>query len=159
MTRAALVAALYFVLTLVSGIFGLDKGIIQFRLSEMLCILPALIPEAIIGLTVGCFLSNLILGGFFFDIIFGTLATLLGAAGTSLLFRFIVLKAERTAFILPLPTIISNALIIPLVLKFSYGADGAYWFFLLTVALGELVCAGILGTVLYYSLKNSKIKF
>ena len=60
LTRSALIAALYVCLTYVSTIFGLSSGAIQFRISEMLCILPIFMPEAIAGLTIGCMLSNIV---------------------------------------------------------------------------------------------------
>ena len=81
-TQAALIAALYVVLTLVSAAFGLDSKAIQFRLSEVLTVLPALTPAAIPGLFIGCLLSNFICGAMLPDMIFGSLATLIGAVGT-----------------------------------------------------------------------------
>ena len=60
-TEAALIAALYTVLTVFVGAFGLANGAIQFRVSEALCVLPFFTPAAIPGLAVGCFLSNLYL--------------------------------------------------------------------------------------------------
>ena len=77
-TRGAAVAALYTALTLVSAVFGLSSGVIQLRLSESLCLLPLVMPEAVLGLYVGCIISNLITGCAFWDIIFGSLATLIG---------------------------------------------------------------------------------
>ena len=84
LTRGAVIAALYFIFTLISGIFGLSSGVIQFRISEAMCILPLFFPESVLGLFVGCMISNLILSGSIFDIIFGSLATLLGALGALL---------------------------------------------------------------------------
>ena len=81
--RAAMIAALYAALTWLCGLLGLANGSIQLRFAEALCILPFFMPEAIWGLTVGCFLSNLLVsGGIWADVIFGTLATLIGALGT-----------------------------------------------------------------------------
>ena len=77
--RGALIGALYVVLTLVSALFGLSSGVIQFRISEALCVLPIFMPEAIPGLFIGCIVSNLIAGGVFWDIVFGSIATLIGA--------------------------------------------------------------------------------
>ena len=153
LTRGALIAALYVALTYASALFGLASGTIQFRLSEMLCILPIFLPEAVVGLTVGCLLANILTGAVLWDVIFGTLATLIGAVGARLLRKL----PERLKPIATLPTIFANALIVPFVLIFAYGAPDAYWFLFLTVGLGEAVCAGALGTCLYYSLKKTEI--
>ena len=85
LTRGALIAALYVSLTYASSLFGLSSGAIQFRLSEMLCILPVFMPEAVVGLTLGCLIANLLTGAVVWDIIFGSLATLMGAVGARLL--------------------------------------------------------------------------
>ena len=82
--QAGIVAALYTVLTCLIGAFGLANGAIQFRISEALCILPVFMPAAIPGLTVGCLLSNLLTGCVWQDILFGPVATLLGALAASL---------------------------------------------------------------------------
>jgi uncharacterized membrane protein len=152
--RAAIVAALYVALTYVSFAFGLASGVIQLRLSEALCILPLFLPEAIPGLAVGCMLANLFMGSALWDIIFGALATLIGAVGCYLLRRL----PEGLKFLATLPTVIANALIIPPVLIFAYGAEEGYFFILATVTLGEILSAAVLGTVLYYGMKKSKVE-
>ena len=80
--QAAMIAALYVVLTYITNLLGLASGTIQVRFSEALCILPVFTPAAIPGLFIGCLISNLITGGIIWDIIFGSIATLLGALGT-----------------------------------------------------------------------------
>ena len=77
--QAAMIAALYVVLTYITNLLGLASGTIQVRFSEALCILPVFTPAAIPGLFIGCLISNLITGGIIWDIIFGSIATLLGA--------------------------------------------------------------------------------
>ncbi len=144
-TQAALIAALYVVLTLVSAAFGLDSKAIQFRLSEVLTVLPALTPAAIPGLFIGCLLSNFICGAMLPDIIFGSLATLIGAVGTYFI-------GKRVKWLSALPPIAANTVIVPLVLKYAYHLDGTVPFFALTVFIGEFVCCGILGTVLLYAI-------
>lgn len=153
LTRGALIAALYVALTYAAAIFGLASGTIQFRISEMLCILPIFMPEAIIGLTLGCLIANLATNAVIWDIIFGTLATLIGAIGTRLLRNL----PKKLMWLAPLPTVISNSVIVPFVLIFAYGVAGAYSFLMLTVAIGEIVCAEIMGLVLYYSLLKTKL--
>ena len=80
--QAALIAAAYTVLTLLAAGFDLASGAIQVRFSEALTILPFFTPAAVPGLALGCLISNLITGCVLPDIIFGTLATLIGAVGT-----------------------------------------------------------------------------
>ena len=147
-TQAALIAALYVVLTLVSAAFGLDSKAIQFRLSEVLTVLPALTPAAIPGLFIGCLLSNFICGAMLPDMIFGSLATLIGAVGTYFI-------GKRVKWLSALPPIAANTVIVPLVLKYAYHLDGTVPFFALTVFIGEFVCCGILGTVLLYAMPKS----
>lgn len=144
-TQAALIAALYVVLTLVSAAFGLDSKAIQFRLSEVLTVLPTLTPAAIPGLFIGCLLSNFICGAMLPDMIFGSLATLIGAVGTYFI-------GKRVKWLSALPPIAANTVIVPLVLKYTYHLDGTVPFFALTVFIGEFVCCGILGTVLLYAI-------
>ena len=148
-----MIAALYVALTYFSSLFGLANGAIQFRISEALCILPIFLPEAVPGLFVGCLISNLITSANVFDIIFGSLATLIGAVGARLL-RKLPAGLLWTA---TLPTVLSNMLIVPPVLIFAYGVTDAYLWLVLTVGIGEIVCAGVGGTVLGYSLKKAKI--
>ena len=127
----AAVAALYVAFTLVARMLGLDSGVIQLRISEMLCVLPIFMPISIIGLTAGCFLSNLLLSGNWLDILIGPLATLIGALGTYAL--------RRWKWIAPMPAVISNAVIIPFVLAYGYGMEETIPFMMLTVGIGELL--------------------
>ena len=144
---SGMIAALYTAVTAVSALFGLSSGAVQIRISEALCVLPVFTAAAIPGLTVGCLLSNLLLGGSVFDLALGTLATLLGAVLARLL--------RRLPFLAPLPTILANMALIPLVLILS-GAGGweLYLTFALTVGAGELVSCGLFGTLLTRQLKK-----
>lgn len=152
LARAAIIAALYVILTGVSAVFGLDKGVIQFRFSEALAVLPAFCPAAIPGLFVGCFLSNLLLGGAIWDILFGSLATLVGAVGTYAL--------RKHRFLAPIPPILANTAIIPPVLYFVYGTGFPYLLVTLAVFAGEAVSCGCLGTFLVLFVhKNEKTIF
>ena len=109
-TQAAMIAAVYIVLTYFVSAFNLASGAIQVRISEALTILPYFTPAAIPGLFIGCLLSNLLTGSMLLDVIFGSLATLLGALGTYTL--------RQHKFLLTLPPVLSNAIIVPLLLKF-----------------------------------------
>lgn len=146
--RGALVAALYVVLTWLCALAGLDKGVIQLRLSEALCVLPAFTGAAVPGLFVGCLLANLLTGSALPDVVFGSLATLIGALGAYLL--------RRRKWLVPLPTVLANALIIPFVLRFAYGAEGTIPYFMLTVGAGEVISAYICGMLLYAALVRQK---
>lgn len=139
MVQAAVIAALYVVLTVLAAGFDLASGAIQVRFSEVLTVLPFFTSAAVPGLAVGCFLANILTGSALPDIIFGTLATLIGAVGTYLL--------RKHRFLCTLPPVISNSLIIPLVLRYAYGMPGALWFYSLTVGLGEVICCMVLGSV------------
>ena len=148
LTRAALIAALYVILTFISQIFGLASGVIQFRLSEALTCMPLFYREAIPGLWIGCVLANLLTGCAVWDIVFGSAATLLGAMGTWYIGR-------KKPLLGPVFPILSNMLIVPLVLRYVYGAEGSYWFLMVTVGAGEIVCCGILGMLLYKLYKKA----
>ena len=152
LVTAAMIAALYVVLSLLSNAFGLASGAIQLRISEALTVLPAFTATAIPGLTIGCFLFNLLSGAALPDIIFGSLATLLGAIGAWSLSK-LTKKAKWAACLIPVPTILSNAIIIPWVLKIAYHLSDGYWYLFLTVGIGELLSCGALGMLVYFTLK------
>ena len=153
-TRGAIVAAMYVALTYLASMLGLSSGVIQFRISEALCILPALMPEAIPGLAIGCLLSNTLTGCVPWDIALGTVATLIGAMGAYLLRK----APKKLIWLATLPTVLANAIIVPFVLMYAYGIEGGYFYFMLTVGIGEVVCAGIGGTLLYFAIKKARIK-
>lgn len=144
--EAAMIAASYVVLTFISDLFGLSSLPVQLRLSEAMTVLPAFIPSAIPGLFLGCLLSNILMSGNLFDIIFGSLATLLAAYLSSVLGR-------KNRWLSILPPVIVNSLIIPFVLMFGLGL-GPYIFLLLGVFGGEILSAGLLGSILIASLKK-----
>lgn len=150
LTQASLIAALYVMLTIISNFAGLASGVIQLRLSEMLTILPVFTPAAIPGLAVGCAVANLATGCALWDVVFGTLATTLGALGTYYIGR-------KFPYAGPAFPIAANALIVPKVLQVVYGAEGTYWYFMLTVGIGEILSCGVLGIILYRVLKKTKI--
>ncbi len=147
LTQAAMIAALYVVLTLIAAAFGLDHYAIQLRFSEALTILPFFIPSAIPGLYVGCLLSNILTGCIVWDILIGPVATLLGAAGTYLL-------RKKSEWLAPLPPILANTLIVPFVLSYAYKFEGSIPYFMLTVGIGEVLSCGVLGMLLLKVLKK-----
>ena len=141
LTQAAMIAALYVVLTYIANLFGLASGVIQIRLSEMLCILPVFTPAAIPGLFIGCLLSNILTGCVIWDILFGSLATLAGAIGTYLL--------RNHKFVFTLPPVAANMIVVPLVLQYAYGVPDAVWYLAVPVGAGEVISVCILGMLLY----------
>lgn len=146
LTHAAMIAALYVVLTQISHLFGLDSHAIQLRFSEALTILPFFTPAAIPGLFIGCLLANFFAGCLPWDILFGSLATLLGAFGT----RFL----RKHKWLAPLPPIIANTLIVPFVLAYVYHFEGSIPYFMLTVGIGEILSCGVLGMMFLFTLEK-----
>ena len=142
--QAAVIAALYVVLTYVFSAFA--SGVIQVRVSEALTILPAFTPAAIPGLVIGCLLSNTLTGCVLLDIIFGSVATLIGALGSYAL--------RRHTWLVPIPPIVSKMIIVPFVLRFAYGATDAFPFMIATVGAGEIISCYLLGMILYGALKK-----
>ena len=141
MTQAAMIAAIYVVLTIFISAFNLASGAIQIRISEALTILPAFTPAAIPGLFLGCLISNLITGAMLPDIIFGSLATLLGALGSYFV--------RKWKWAVPVPPILSNMIIIPFILAYVYQIPGGVPYFMLTIGVGEVISCGALGMILY----------
>ena len=150
LSYAGIIAALYVALTWFSALFGLSgMGAIQLRLSEALCVLPYFTVTAVPGVTLGCLLANLMTGAALPDIIFGTLATLLGVIGTRAL--------KRYRYFAPLPPILANTVIIPFVIRFAYvDVTESLPFLFLTVGIGEILSVGILGMLLLVALEKHK---
>ena len=142
----AVIAALYVVLTVLAAQFNLASGAIQVRFSEALTIMPVFTAAAVPGLTIGCVLANLLTGCAAWDVVFGSLATLIGAVGTRLL--------KDRPLLAWIPPVLSNAAIVPVILMKVYGVPDAWWYLVLTVGAGEIIACGILGLLLWRSLKN-----
>ena len=147
-TQAAVIAALYVVLTYLAAFLGLSSGAIQVRFSEALTILPYFISSAVPGVAIGCLLANFLTGCAVLDIVFGTIATLIGGIGSYLL--------RKNKWLVPLPPIIANTLIVPWVLQTAYGVEDAYWYLMLTVGAGEVISCYLLGMILLFALDKHK---
>ena len=128
LARAAIIAALYVVLTMVFA--PISFGPMQVRIAEVLTILPLFTPAAIPGLLVGCLLWNILGGGVIWDIIFGA------AVGYAL---------RRNRWLVPIPAILANAIIIPFVLKYGYGIEMPLILMGLYVGVGEIISCFVLG--------------
>ncbi len=146
LTEAAVIAAIYTVL--VVAFQPISFGPIQFRIAEALTILPFFTPAAIPGVTIGCFLSAILTGADILDMIFGSLATLIAA--------ILSYQLRRYKFLVPVPPIVANALIIPWVLRYAYDVPDAIPFMMLTVGAGEVLAVGVLGTILMLALDRVK---
>lgn len=135
-----IIAALYIILTYIAEMLGLASGAVQVRFSEALTLLPCLTPAAIPGLTVGCLLANLLTGCAPWDIVFGSLATFLGALGT-----YALRERPRLAWI---PPVLSNTLIIPPIIINVYGVEGFWPLIALQIFIGEVISCCFLGLIL-----------
>lgn len=140
MTEAAAIAALYVVLCVVFR--PISFSVFQCRIAEALCVLPYFTSAAVPGLSVGCLLANVLCGADIFDIIFGTVATAVGALGTYAL--------RRKKYLAAVPAIVANTVILPLVLAYAYGNGEAMSVFAIAGSIfgGEVISCGILGTLL-----------
>ena len=145
MAQAAMVAAIYVVLTLLGASFS--YGEVQVRISEALTILPVFTPAAIPGLFIGCLLSNILGGCILPDIIFGSLATLIGAI-------FTWMHRNKSKYLAPLRPIIANVIVVPFVLRYGYQVPLPIPFMMLTVGIGEVISCGVLGMILYTALNR-----
>jgi len=181
-TTAAIIAALYVVLTFLANSLGLASQAIQVRFSESLTILALFTPAAIPGLFIGCLLSNILIGSIIQDVIFGSLTTLAAAALTyiiGLAFRKLIQKAEAKktktglgiagTVLGSLPPIMGNMLVVPLVLIYAYGftdpvsflgfdfnsVTAIYWFYVVTVGIGELISCTVLGLLVSFLFRKT----
>ena len=144
MAQGAVIAAVYVVLTLAFA--PISFGAVQFRISEALCILPFFTVAAVPGVSIGCLLANILAGAALPDIVFGTLATLIGAI---LSYRL----GNISKWLVCIPPILANAIIIPFVLKFAYGLTDLIPYMMLTVGIGEVLAVGVLGNLLMLALE------
>ena len=151
MTVAAIVGALYAALTLLSSVFGIAYGPVQFRFSEALCVLPFLFPETAWGLFTGCWVANLLSPYGLPDMIIGSLATLIAALWTS---------KCRSKWLAPLPPVVCNGILVGAVLAWQQTGFGdaflpAFLFNGGSVALGEAAVCFILGLVLLRTMEKT----
>ena len=146
LVHGALIAAVYVALTMMFA--PISFGPVQFRISEALCILPFFTPAAVPGLFLGCLISNLLGTAVLMDVICGSIATLIGAAGS-----YAIRHHKR---LVCLPPILANTLIIPWVLRYAYGSPDLIPFMMLTVGIGEILAVGVLGNGLLAILERYK---
>lgn len=154
--RGAVIASLYAAVCFF--LKPMSFGAVQLRISEVLCILPVFIPEAIPGLFVGCVIANLLGGAFLIDVVLGSLTTLVAA----ILTRCIYKKTNSTPLSL-LPPVILNALIVGGYVPFVYSDPGTVntlpviLFTMLTVGIGQAIAIYVLGFPFAKALEKTKI--
>ena len=136
--QTSMIAAVYVALTLIFA--PISFNLIQVRIAEALCILPLFTSVAIPGLYLGCLLGNAIAGAAIYDVIFGSLATLIGA--------FVGYLLRHNRWLVPIPSVISNMLIIPFVLKYVYMVEVPIIIQMLYIGVGEIISCYILGEIL-----------
>ncbi len=180
-TSAAIIAALYVVLTFLANALGLASMAIQVRFSEALTILALFTPAAIPGLFLGCLISNILIGSVIQDIIFGSLTTLGAAALTYVIGRVIRSRMQEApskksktvlgilgSVLGSVPPIVGNMLVVPLVLIYAYHftdpvvfmgheIHAVYWFYVITVGIGELISCTGLGLLVSFIMRNTKL--
>ncbi|MBR2123123.1 MAG: QueT transporter family protein [Lachnospiraceae bacterium] len=145
LTRGAAIAAVYVVLTLIFA--PISFGAVQVRIAEALTILPLFTPAAIPGLFVGCILANILGGAVIWDVIFGSIATLIGAV--------IGYKLRFSRWLVPIPAIVSNTVIIPFVLRYGYSINLPIPVLMGYIAIGEVIGCYVLGELLAEVLSRS----
>ena len=152
LTQAAIIAALYAVLTHLQNLLlpGSVTWAIQMRLSEALCVLALFTPAAVPGLTLGCLIFNITYAAALpLDFVLGSAATLLAAEGMWLTRKVTVHGYPLLAMLMPA---IANAILVGWELTAYIG--GGFGLNALYVALGEIAVLLVPGTILYYALKK-----
>jgi len=147
LTQAGLIAAIYVVLTLAFAPFAF--GEVQVRIAEALTILPFFTPAAIPGLFIGCLLGNILGGAIIYDIIFGSLASLLAAV--------LVYALRRHKYLIPIPPIIINAIVVGLILRYATGAPLPLPSLMLFVGIGQTIACYGLGLPLLLFLEKYNV--
>ncbi len=158
--RAGVIAGLYATLNYASA--PVAFGAFQIRPAEALCILPLIFPESIWALFVGCILSNLLSPFFIYDVVFGSIATLLASFCTYLIGK----KISKTWLKLLLgcfSPVLFNTLIIPYIIVFLCGDGGtsatlftAYLYSAFSIFVTETACVYGLGIPLYLTIEKLK---
>ncbi len=148
LTTAAIVGALYAVLSIFASAFGMTFGPVQCRFSEALCVLPFLFPETVWGLFVGCLITNILSPYGLLDVVVGSLATLLAA---------LVTRHCKNRFVATLPPVIFNMTMVSALIAWQeVGFGGAFWgafgYNALTIGAGEVIACCGLGSILLWQM-------
>lgn len=144
--QAAIIAAIYIVVLLAFKPLGSDA--IQVRFSEALTVLPYFTPAAIPGVSIGCLLGGILSGLNPIDFVFGSLTTLIAAT--------LSYSLRKNKYLVVLPPIILNALVVPFIIKYCYAESLFIPFGMLTVGIGQVLSCGVLGLLLLFALDKYK---
>ncbi|MDF2520429.1 MAG: transporter [Clostridia bacterium] len=148
LVQAAIIVAVYVVIML--SFAPLSSGLFQLRFSEALTILPAFTPAAIPGLFIGCLLGNFLVGATLPDIIFGSLTTLAAA--------YLSYRLRSKKWLVPLPPVILNAIVVGYMLVNVYGLPVTLFAAMAWVAAGQFVACYVIGYPLLTVLSRYKEK-
>ena len=137
LAQGAIIAAVYALLTIFLA--PISSGLVQCRVSEAMSVLPYFTFSAVPGLFIGCLLANLLTGAPIYDVVFGSLATLIAA--------FITYKMRNTVskYMAPLPSVVVNALVVGWLLTYVYQVGATYWAAVGYVAIGQAIACFALG--------------
>ena len=145
MTQAAMIAAIYVVLVFVFA--PISFGPVQIRVAEALTILPLFTPAAVPGVFIGCLIGNLLSPGMIvLDIALGSLTTLVAA--------IISYKLRGNKYLVPIPPIVLNMIVVPFIIKYGYGVPMPLYLSALAVGAGQIVSCYGLGFILIQVLEK-----
>ncbi len=148
----AAIAAIYATLTLV--LQPISFSVYQVRVSEALSILPYFTSSAVPGLFIGCLIANLLGGAVIWDVVFGSIATLIAAA-----IAYFMKKHNVSKFLIPLPSVIANTIIIGLLMRYVYNFDMSLLLCMLSIFVGQAIACYVVGIPLMLAIEKIKIKW
>ncbi|PKM40366.1 MAG: hypothetical protein CVV04_03960 [Firmicutes bacterium HGW-Firmicutes-9] len=150
LAQGAIIAAVYALLTIFLA--PISSGLIQCRVSEAMSVLPYFTFSAVPGLFIGCLIANLLLGASIYDVLFGSLATLIAAYITY------AMRKHVTKYLAPLPSVIVNALVVGWLLTYVYQVGVSFWVAAGYVAVGQAIACFALGIPLMKLLERFRDK-
>jgi len=150
LAQGAIIAAVYALLTIFLA--PISSGLIQCRVSEAMSILPYFTFSAVPGLFIGCILANLLTGAPIYDVVLGSLATLLAS------FITYKLRNRVSKYLAPLPSVVVNALVVGALLTYVYQVGVSYWVAAGYVAIGQAIACFALGIPLMKLLERFRGK-
>lgn len=150
LSQGAIIAAVYALLTIFLA--PISSGLIQCRVSEAMSVLPYFTFSAVPGLFIGCVIANLLVGATIYDVIFGSLATLLAAYITY------AMRKHFSKYLAPLPSVVVNALVVGWLLTYVYEVGVDYWIAVGYVAIGQAIACFALGIPLMKLLERFRDK-
>ena len=150
LVQGAIIAAIYALLTIFLA--PISSGLIQCRVSEAMCVLPYFTFSAVPGLFIGCLIANLLTGAVAYDVIFGSLATLIAAYLTY------ALRNRVPKYLAPMPSVVVNALVVGWLLTSVYQVGVSFWVAAGYVAIGQAIACFALGLPLMTLLERFRGK-